>query len=418
MRLLFISNLYPPHDIGGYEQICQEMVDYLSSRSHQVHVLTSRYGVANGQKATGSPEPRVGIQRNLHLEADMQFYKPLDFFLKRDRQERENIAAVDQAIDSFRPDLVVIWGMWNLSLNVAARAEAKMRDRVAYYLCSYWPEDPDLHRQYWQARERKRLLQAIKTPLAGVVERKLIREDYPPALSMPHVRCVSRYVRETLVESGRIPAHSDVLYNGIDLDPFYRPVQADQAPERPVRLLYFGSLFAHKGVITALQALSILKSQGQEESLRLTVLGSGHQAYVQELHEYSRRHSLDGMVNFIPRIPYHQVPAQLKSHDVFLFTSTWQEPLARSVMEAMAAGLLVIGTPVGGQAEMLVDGDNALTFPPGDASALAKQIRRVLRDPALGRSLAAAGQALVQNKFTLKRMGEEFENWLLSIVEP
>ena len=77
MRILFISNHYPPCDSGGWEQNCQEMVERLQARGHSCHVLTSRYGVC------GRVQAEEGVTRSLHLEADAHYYRPVDFFLKR-----------------------------------------------------------------------------------------------------------------------------------------------------------------------------------------------------------------------------------------------------------------------------------------------------------------------------------------------
>ena len=106
----------------------------------------------------------------------------------------------------------------------------------------------------------------------------------------------------------------------------------------------------------------------------------------------------------------------LRQYDVFLFTSTGPEAMARTVMEAMAAGLLVIGSEVGGQVEMLVNEENSLTFQAEDAEALARHIERVLRDPALLSRLAQAGQQMILERFTLQRMADDMETWLASLL--
>ena len=80
MRLLFLTNLYPPHDLGGMELRCQETVCGLRARGHVCQVLTSRYGVH------GRPPPEEAITRALHLETAIYHYRPLDFFLRRSWQ--------------------------------------------------------------------------------------------------------------------------------------------------------------------------------------------------------------------------------------------------------------------------------------------------------------------------------------------
>jgi glycosyltransferase involved in cell wall biosynthesis len=85
-------------------------------------------------------------------------------------------------------------------------------------------------------------------------------------------------------------------------------------------------------------------------------------------------------------------------------------------MEAMAAGLMVIGAETGGQVEMLAHRQNALTFKAEDAIGLATQIELVLIDPPLRVQLAQAGQQTVLDRFTLDRMVNNIEGWLQGVL--
>ena len=71
MKILFLSNMYPPHVIGGYEALCEEAVEGLAKRGHHVSVLTSTYGY-DKEFSEGN------IHRLLSLEGDLQFYKIKD----------------------------------------------------------------------------------------------------------------------------------------------------------------------------------------------------------------------------------------------------------------------------------------------------------------------------------------------------
>jgi type III pantothenate kinase len=68
--------------------------------------------------------------------------------------------------------------------------------------------------------------------------------------------------------------------------------------------------------------------------------------------------------------------------------SIWQEPLALTVAEALASGVPVVATAVGGITEMVVDGVNGVIVPPGDAGALAQALQRVVSDGAFVRQLS------------------------------
>ena len=416
MRLLFISNFYPPYAIGGYEQWCQEVATGLKAQGHDVWVLTSRYGV--DQHAQDNSQQ---IWRTLHLQTDLEYYRPIDFFLKNSRWEAENQGELRRALDEIQPDLVMVWGMWNLSLNVPYWAEEWMPERVAYFVSSYWPNDVDPHTAYWQLPTRRPVAELLKKPLRALSLASLKRQGYPPSLRFDHAVCCSQYVRQTLVEAEKLPSKAGVLLGGTDPEPFFQFATSHGAngtePDTPLRLLYFGRLIHDKGPHTALAALGILKQRGLAAKVALTILGSGHSNYEAHLHKMADSLAITDRIAFVKQVPREDIPKWLAQHDIYLFTSIWPEPMARSVMEAMATGLLVIGTEVGGQTEMLDNGQNALTFQSEDAEQLAEQIQLVLDDKELRKRLAQAGQKMVLERFTLERMVNDIEEFLTSILD-
>lgn len=422
MRILFLSNFYPPHDYGGYEQWCHEVATGLHRRGHEVSVLTSRYRrhQSNGCTQRAVEEVSIPVQRTLHLETDLHYYDPVDF-LRRPWYEWTNSQMLRQGIARGKPDVIMVWGMWNLSHTLPCCAEAWLAGRVTYFISNYWPTDTNPHTAYWQLPANRTVGEIIKRPLRSLALAQLRYTHYPPPLHFEHAVCCSHYVRNALVAAGKLPASAGVLYGGTDPEPFLakaRKTHLDPATEKqPLRLLYFGRLDPEKGVQTAVEALCSLKRRALLDAITLTIIGSGHPAYEAQLREAVHAHGLETQVEFVAKIPREEVPAWLGRFDVYLFTSVWPEPMARSVMEAMAAGLLVIGTEVGGQAEMLCHNHNALTFQPGDAEALADHITRVVQEPALRTRLACAGQKLVLERFTLRRMVDEIEQYLSDVVE-
>lgn len=201
MRILFLSNFYPPYELGGYEQWCQEMQVGLSQQGHHVKVLTSNYGV----EARDSLNVQEEIIRSLYLQSNINHYHPLDFFLKHPVQERANIEALQQVIDQFRPDAIMVWGMWNLSLNLPYWAEKWLPGRVTYFISSYWPMDIDPHTGYWQLSANRWVTELIKRPFRAWALARLRQQGYPPQLQFEHVVCCSQYVRDTLVQAGKLP---------------------------------------------------------------------------------------------------------------------------------------------------------------------------------------------------------------------
>lgn len=409
MRILFISDFYPPHELGGMEQLCQEVVAHLAAQGHTTHILTSRYGVTSGLLLEHN------VTRTLYLQADVNYYRPLQFFLARPGQESANKRVLRRLLDDFAPDIIFIWGMWNLSPTLAYWAEQWLPGKVAYYVASHWPIEPDIHETYWRLSARRGNAEIVKRTVAPFVLRQIQQERRTHALGMEHVACVSQDVRSKLTTAGVLPHGARVIYNGIDPLPFVCAASNRISTGDTLRLLYVGSLTENKGVHTAIEALGTLQQQRQAHGLHFTVVGGGHPKYETGLRDLVERLELGNLISFTGRVPRDQIPSVLAQADLFLFTTIGEEPIARTVMEAMAARLAVIATPVGGQREMLTDGENALVFAPGDVIGLANQIVRLRESPRLLQQLSEAGHRMVMERFTLERMVAEIDEFLASI---
>src|SRR5262245_42371380 len=120
MRILFLTNFYPPYEGGGEGLSCQHVVEGLKQRGHTTLVLTSMHGTNN------VPAAADGIYRSLYLEMDLvPLHHALNFFTQRKAREKHNLQCLECIFEQFEPDIVFIWGMWNLSRSLPAYAEAK-----------------------------------------------------------------------------------------------------------------------------------------------------------------------------------------------------------------------------------------------------------------------------------------------------
>lgn len=408
MRILFLSNYYPPRHNGGYEQLCQEAAVAFSQRGHRVSILTS----AKGPGAAVVEESGIQVRRRLHLEVEGGVLQTTVQLLRsRNRLERQNLNSLRSAIDDAQPDVALIWGMWNVPRSLPALAERLMPGRVVYYICDYWPSLPSAYVQQFQEPARRGLTHWPKKLLGQLILTKL-RCERPIPLALERPFCVSQAVRRLLIRAAVPIRHARVIYNGIAIEQF-PPVRVArwQRAEPDLKLLYAGRLAPEKGVHTAIRALTFVGGQ-QDRHVTMDVVGTGHPDYVRSLKTLVRELGLDERVAFKSGVPRPKMPALLADHDVLVFPSEWEEPLARMIMEAMATGLVVIGTATGGTGELLEEGVTGLTFGPGDARGLASQIQRVLEDRALGERLAQAARRRVEQQFTFERMVDELETVL------
>lgn len=404
MRILVLSNFYPPARPGGYTQWCQEVSERLARRGHTMAVLTSRH---EREKA---PPAEQNIRRLLHLEGDLNYYQPLHVFTRWKAQHRENLLHLEQVTRDFDPELIFVWGMWALSKTLPARAERLMPGRVVYYLSDYWTIAEDWHTSYWHTPARRKVMRPIKRVL-GRAAMAIVAAERQPGPELRRVICVSARLRDRLVEAGLPIQHARVIYGGSDIERFPQR-RNGESPGLPVKLLYAGQLVRHKGVHTAIEAMAKLVHERNLHRTHLTLVGSGHPEYEAFLRSLVEREQLHDHVAFRTPVSSDQMPALLRQFDALVFPSIYEEPLARMTQEAMASGLVVVGTTTGGTQEILRDGETGLTFAPGDANGLADQVVRLVSDPELRRRLVQAGRQTVLEKFTLDRMVLEIDAYL------
>ena len=410
MNLLFITNLYPPHHISGYEMLCHEAATHLKMRGHLVSVLTSTYGVTRRQD-----EP--GIYRRLELESDIYYYRVRDI-LRYVVNKRSNYVAIKELMAELAPDVVVIWGMWNLSRLVAAWAERLAGPRVVYYLADVWPGEPSAHEAFWDGTANSLAGNLFKRVVRVPVRLALRQEWRPYHLRFEHAIASCQSTRDELLKAGLPMDHCQVIYEGIDPIPYHKAAERREPDlgNSLLRVVFVGTLVPHKGAHTAIEAFGCLAESGAPPPMHLTILGAGHPQYEKHLYQLVNRWQLDDQVSFHQPIPRSQLPDFLAQFDVLVMPSVYKEPLARISQEAMAAGLALVGTLTGGTKEILVDGENGLVFPPGDSEALARQLARLADDPLLRQKLSAAARSTVGARFTIDQMIDGLESLFGEVV--
>ena len=242
----------------------------------------------------------------------------------------------------------------------------------------------------------------------------ILTKEGHPDLELKNVICVSARVRDILVDAGLPIQNARIIHGGTDIERFqdlpHREYKSGQ-----LKLLYAGQLVRHKGVHTAIEAMANLVNKRKLKQLTLTLVGSGHPDYEAYLRELVVKEGLTSLVTFRGSVSKSEMPALLQQFDVLIFPSIYEEPLARMTQEAMASGLVVVGTTTGGTKEILKDGETGFTFAPQDAEGLAEQVYKLLNDPELCGRVARAGRETVLERFTLDKMVNEIEDYLTGV---
>jgi len=264
-----------------------------------------------------------------------------------------------------------------------------------------------------------------RIPVAVVSKRSM--DVYPRARDRWACRLVNRLADRVTAVAGAVRDHVHaaegcplekivVIPNGIEV-----PVDPTPAPADAASALGVGRDDKVMGTITRLvwkrgheellQAAAIVRRA--EPSAKLVVVGDG--PLRSTLEDRARALGLDGGVRFLGAVP--GAARLLPRVDVFVLSSVL-EGMSNALLEAMASGRPVVATRVGGNPELIVDGETGLLVPPKDAEALAQAVIRLLRDPALARRFGEAARRRVESEFSLStmvgRMEQLYEDLLAS----
>jgi glycosyltransferase involved in cell wall biosynthesis len=197
-----------------------------------------------------------------------------------------------------------------------------------------------------------------------------------------------------------------VILPGIPTEHFIGEVKSTPAVKR---FLVVSRLDSTSGVMTALQALRLVREKNKQVSL--SIYGRGDSDFISQVRSFAVQNALP--VEFLTVSNLNRDLATVyQQHDALLYTSEWEEPFARVPLEAMACGLPVIGSLVGGAKDLFRHGENVLTFSPGDVNELASRMQELQLQPALRRQMAETAQTETLGKFSETAMVDQIENYL------
>lgn len=390
MRILIISNLYPPYVLGGYEILCHQVVNALEGRGHSIEVLTSDHG---------SPVSEKNVTRTLRL------YRPFDQkagFERFARAEtaRSNYRITEAYLSKREYDVIFIWSLLRLTPSAALVAERSGIPVVYTFndenIAGFAPHPFSLR--------PKQLVHWILDAMMPMITTRPLR--------LEHTTCISNITRKNIIDKGVPIEGCRVIYQGIPTESFPRKQEPYGTLHSPIRLLYTGQLHHYKGVHTILEALSLLPPEVAQR-LSITIAGAGESEYEKRLEDLGKLAACP--VTFTGKIPHQKMSDLYRSHDLFVFPSIWQEPFGLTHLEAMASGLPVISTANGGQGEFLIDRENALVFEPGDPKSLAEALVTMIEDDQLRKRIARNGRETAIGQFSFERYVLELEELLKSV---
>ncbi|HEX4669360.1 MAG TPA: glycosyltransferase family 4 protein [Solirubrobacterales bacterium] len=396
MRILVLSNLFPPAVLGGYEVECAGVVERLR-RDHEVLVLTSR------RERHGAPPEEEGVVRELPFLPYRRLNRLLTPF-----QALSAAKAARRALRDFRPDLVYVWNGSQIP-QVAIRILERSGAAVAYRVCEHWfgeLYDSDAFMRGLSGGPWRWIMQATNAAPS-------LRVD-PSTVVDAAVSWNSETLRRlTPVPATVRPVLERTIFPATERSEVFAATARRAGPDLTIG--FAGRIGPHKGVDIALRAVAELRDRHALD-VHLDLAGSGDAAYVRELEGLAAELGIEPAVDFLGELTPDELAGLFSTLRAIVVPSVWQEPAGLVLIEAALGRVPVIASSVGGIPEILHDGEHALLCPPGDSAALADAIARTLAEPAETEARVTRAFDRVQ-AFRAERYYEAMDEFLASARE-
>ncbi len=374
MRLLITTGIFPP-DIGGPATYVPTIAKALTERGHTVTVLTTSEPEHLRWDDSIHPFPVIRMNRRQKIWKRLPNYvaQILRYGRTADVIYTNGIYFETAIANKFlrKPLVMKIVGdeAWERSVR-----KGWTKDRF---------EDFQHNRQSWQAELFKRL----RSWYVKQADKVIVPSRY-----------LARWVARWGIPEERIV----VIYNAVEpldgVKPF--PVSLKTS----IKAITVGRLVPWKRIDQLLEALF------QVPGLGLVVVGDGPER--SRLEALAKRLSVSERVYFAGSQSKLETLMLMAACDFFVLNSTY-EGLPHVVLEAMALGLPVVATAVGGIPEVVKDGETGILVPP-EGDGLIEALRRLVEDPKGRKAMAHAGQDWVRQQFSMEKMVQETEGVLLA----
>jgi glycosyltransferase involved in cell wall biosynthesis len=381
VKILTLSNLYPPDVLGGYEVCCSQMVDELRRRGHEVVVLSS---VPRGP--IGGPDPGH-IHRRFHLTDIWSTYcyqqsLPVTANLQQGASHRisaHNVHVLLEELHAFRPDVVFLHML--LGLGAFGLLACLQHLRVPWV----WQLGDDVPVKMCRVQD------AVIPAFAREFSRQ----------ARGHYIAVSRQLVDAIEAHGiSLNGPLEIIPNGIP-GPF-PGLRRGYRPGGTLRLATAaGVLERHvdKGADLAIEAAAHLRDSGCAD-FRLDIYGQVNDPYFAER---IVRHGLEAQVALRGFVPRDELVRRYEAYDLFLFPTRPGEPFGVAPLEAASRECVPVISSVCGLAEWLVHGVHVLKTL-RDPRAIARTLAEVARGRIELGPLGRRAAAVVRRSFALESL--------------
>lgn len=375
MKIMLVANAYPPHFIGGAEIAAHRQAVELVGRGHELSCFCAysdpvreayAYSVENVDGVTvrrvNVPANRFGAEENFANPVVDQLFRDFLAEIAPEVVHFHNLPGLslgllDVCEDADLPSMVTFHDHWGFCLRNTLVREGETR------VCPDWSE---CHVCLGSA-----LMDGVRIPT-------FIRTDFI-RLKLHKARLFhfpSQYLQDAY-EKAFFDTRRAVRHTyGLSPTWFEPPLPSERSDR--IRCAFVGYFGAHKGPQVLMAALELLEARGILSRLQVDLFGHG--VMEAELRDWIARRGWEGRVAVRGRVDNAGMAAVYRGADVMLNCSLWPENEPVTILESLASGTPVIATRLGGNIELVRDGENGWLYDPASPEALAAVMERVAGD--------------------------------------
>jgi glycosyltransferase involved in cell wall biosynthesis len=394
VRVLVITDLFPPVAFGGYERTCAALVAGLRD-CHEVTVLTSDLR-------------RASVPHEPWIRRELTYLGPRRRDAVRVPLAAARAAAITRAVVAeLRPDLVYVWNCLGIS-QAAPRAAHEAGAPVAFRLSELWFAST-LYRGDRFVGHLNGGTRPLHRPwgwlMRAVNRHPALRLDVTRPMPVAVSWCSDDLRERVALPAGLRPAIERTIHSGVELAALPRH------PSTGTMIAYVGRVTTAKGADVAVRALAALRAvHGVDADLVLA--GHCEPAMARRIGRLVRELGVGDRVRLVGPLPTDAVARLLQRARAVVIPSVAHEAFGRVCVEAALARVPVVASRIGGIPEALRDREHALLFEPGDAAACGAALSQKLSDRNDAQARAARAYDHVQ-QFSVERFVAAEEAFLV-----
>ena len=357
MKLLLINNEFPPIG-GGGSTVTKYAIQYLTRAGHDVTLITSQYkNLPKREMIDGATVIRIPTVRR---------YK--DFCSVWELIIFGFSALIYSFFYTLRHEVDFIQAYFALPAGFVAWILSYVRG-IRYAVYFGGSDIPNAN------PSRYKNVYPLITPLLKMIWR---RAEFRTVCSQELVR---------LGKQADPTSEFICIPNGVETNRF-KPIHRPESPK--VKILFIGRLIPRKGFQRVVQSLPRVR-QLAKHPFEVEVVGTGsHQLVLDELAE---KLGVSDIIRYVGLVPYDQLEKSYQYADIFVLTSL-SEGMPSVILEAMGCGLPIVASDVGGNNEIVFEGDNGFLIAEGEAEKIADRLAELINNKELRQRMGSRSREL------------------------